>query len=180
MNKLAIASIAALAMTAAPAAMAEADTYVSLGYSMYSDDDATLGAGTARFGAFFNEYFGLEGEASVGFDSDDITDAGTGVTVNVDLGYQVGGFGVVRFQPVEKLTFMGRAGYSMMRIRGSSGPVSETFDIDGFAAGLGAQLQVTDRFAIRGDYTRFEADDDVIDGGLNTFTISAVLTLNGN
>lgn len=166
--KLAIASLAALAI-AAPA-MAEPQFYINGGYTALDGDDATLSALTARGGAFFNEYFGVEGEFSIGLGEEDI---GGGASIELDNQYAAYVIGKAPLSP--QFDVFARLGYGQATFSASAGTVSGDVDVDGFSAGFGGQYFFTDQVGVRGEYTRFEADDDQLDGGADVFSISAVI-----
>lgn len=182
--KTAMFALAAAAF-AAPAATAQTEFNVSGGYSAFDGDGATLDAITARGALFFNENFGLEGEFSFGIGEDDLGGAsidGVSVSSEIELSSQFAGYVVGRLPLAPNFELLGRIGYGTAEFDVSAtasdgmsvATASDSADLDGFAAGVGAQYFFTDSFGIRGDYTRFEADDDQIDGGLDTYTIAAV------
>ncbi|WP_022694514.1 porin family protein [Ponticaulis koreensis] len=175
MNKLAIALVAATAMLT-PAAMAQEannNLYVNLGYSALDGDGATLGAATARAGGFFNEYFGVEVEASVGVTEETV------LGVELDLKNQYGAFVVGRYPVNENFDVFGRLGYGSATFQGNVPGFSPVdVDVDGFALGVGGQYFFNDNIGVRADYTRFEADDSTVGGGLDTFSIAAVYRFN--
>ena len=74
----------------------------------------------------------------------------------------------------ESTDLIGRVGYGTATIEGRTGGGSVDVDIDGFAFGVGIQHFFTESFGVRGDITRFEADEPNLDGGLDIYTISGV------
>lgn len=164
--KLALASLAALAVVAP--AFAEGNVELGLGYSHFDTDGANLGAITARGTYFFNPHVGVEGEASIGIDDDNIGAA------KVELDNSLAAFGVVQMPVAERVDLFARAGYAnneynvdVPGLGGGSG------DDDGFAYGVGGKVYLNDRFGVRADLTRYEGDDtdaDVISiGGVIKF-----------
>jgi hypothetical protein len=150
-NVLFAAAAAAAMLVAAPAfAQDGVQWYGNLGYSFYDTDvgDANLGAVQGRLGARFNRYFGVEGEAALGVQDDDI--AGVGV----DLEHSLGIYGV-GFLPVsDNIDLLARVGYGNTRV--SVGSVSDSDDSLNY--GVGAQWSWDEANALRGDYTRFDGD----------------------
>lgn len=182
MKNLYLAAVAAAAMAFAPMASALTESQISVGVSQFDDEDASVAAVTGRLTGYFNKYFGLEGEVSIGGPEDDI--AG----IDVGLKTMFGAFGVARYPVTDKFDVLGRLGYATSTYNFSQGADSIDADIDGVAFGAGALYRVTDTLALRADYTRLEADSVTVagfgnleaDGGLDVFTFSLVLALPGN
>ena len=171
MKKTAFAALLA-GVLLTPAAIAESELYVTGGYSVIDGDGATLDALTIRGGWMFTEMFGAELEGSFGIGSDDV-DGFPGA--EIELNNQFGGYLVGRFPVAEQFDVIGRLGYTTGEFEASGGGFSDTADVDGFAFGIGGEFMFTDTFGVRGDYTRIEADDDDLDGGVDVFAISGVL-----
>jgi outer membrane immunogenic protein len=165
--KLAIATVAVAAL--AGAAHAESEFYINGGYSAFDGEGATLDGITARGGVFFNDYFGVEGEASFGLGEDEIEPG-----VDLELSNQFAGYVIGRLPLGENFDLFARAGYGSAEFDVSSGDLGGSADVDGFAGGVGGQFFFTEQFGVRGEYTRFEADDEDLDGGLDVFSVSAV------
>lgn len=162
--KLAAFSLAALAL-AAPLAAAQG-LEVSGGYSNLDADGANIGALTGRATYFFTNHLGVEGEASFGIQDDDLG-AGT-----VELSNSLGAFGVVRAPISDQFQLHGRVGYATSELDVSlPGLGSGSGDVDGVAYGVGAKYFITERFGLRGDFTKFDGDD----GDADVLSISAVL-----
>lgn len=160
--KLILAALAA-ATIAAPAALAQGNLELGAAYSNFDADGADVGALTARGTYFINPHFGVEGEASVGIDDDDIGGA------TVELNSAFAGFGVVQAPVSERVDVFARAGYSTSDYDVTvPGVGSASGDDDGFAYGVGAKVFLTERFGLRGDFTKYDGDDidaDVISVG---------------
>lgn len=164
MRKLALLAAVAAAVLAVPAAAsAQEGLYVGGGYTQFSGDDVDVGAITGRVGYRFHPNFAVEGEGSFGVVDDDIG----GVDVELDNSFGVYGVGVLPVTP--RVDLFGRVGYHNTEVSGGG----FTAEADGVAFGGGAQWNVSDRFGIRGEYTRLEGDDD----GVNTFGVSGVWRL---
>lgn len=140
------ATAAAVALVAVPAAAQDYDIqyYGNLGYAHYDADGVDLGAVQGRLGARFGSYFGIEGEAAIGVDED------AGVELNHSLGlYAVG------FLPVsEQFDLLARVGGGTTEVETPLGD----FDDESFNYGVGAQWNINEANAIRGDWTRFDSD----------------------
>lgn len=155
--KIALASLA-IALTAAPAAFAQGDAELSGAYSNVDVGSADVGALTGRGSYFFTRNLGVEGEASIGVKDDDIG-AGT-----VELDHSLGAFGVVRAPVSDKFHMFGRAGYATSELSASvPGLGSASGDFDGLAYGVGAKYFITERFGLRGDFTKYDGDDSEAD-----------------
>ena len=164
--KLALASLAVLAV-AAPA-MAEGNIELGAGYSNFDTDNADLGALTARGTYFINPNIGVEGEVSFGVKDDDVGAA------KVELDNSVAAFGVVQAPIAERVDLFARAGYGSAKYKVKApGFGSSSNTDDGLAYGVGAKVDLTERFGLRGDVTRYEGDAtdaDVISvGGVMKF-----------
>lgn len=144
------ATAAAVALVAAPAMAQDMDVqwYGNVGYSHYDDDDVSLGAVQGRLGARFGQYFGVEGEASVGVNDDEV------LGVDVGLNHQAAIY-AVGFVPISpSFDLIGRVGVGTTDIE-----VGGTdFDDDSINYGVGAQWNWDEQNAIRGDWTRNDFD----------------------
>jgi len=167
MKKLMIAAAAVFAAASAPAAIAQ-EVYGNVGVSGLDGDGATLTAATLRGGAFITENFGAEAEFSVGLGGESIQ----GVALDLETSFI--GYAVGRLPMGDSTDLIGRVGYGSATIEGRTGGGSVDVDIDGFAFGVGIQHFFTESFGVRGDITRFEADEPNLDGGLDIYTISGV------
>jgi hypothetical protein len=164
--KLVLASLAVIA--AAAPALAEGKLELGAGYSNFDTDGADIGALTARGTYFITPHVGVEGEASIGIDDDQVGAA------NVELDSAFGAFGVVQMPVSERVDLFARAGYATSDYNVDvPGLGSASGDDDGLAYGVGGKVFLTERFGLRGDFTRYEGDDldaDVISvGGVMKF-----------
>lgn len=173
-RKLAVAAAVMVAAAATPAAADVVNStgpYVNVGGTWFNAEqgDVDVTGVTGRFGYRFTPNFGLEGEASFGIDGDTADFLGT--PVDVDLDDQFGVY-AVGFLPISNnFELLGRVGYATIDAQGTFGGFSAGVDDDGLAAGIGAQWAVTRNFGIRGEYTRYVADDN---DGVNAWTLSGV------
>ncbi len=83
-------------------------------------------------------------------------------------------FGVVQAPVTERVDVFARAGYATNEYNVSvPGVGSASESDDGFAYGVGAKVFLTERFGLRGDFTKYDGDDteaDVISvGGVMKF-----------
>ena len=157
---------AVAAVMAAPApAQAQTGAYVNGGYTHFDADDIALGGITGRAGYRLHPNFALEGEATFGVKDDDIG------PVSVELDHAIGVFGVGILPVSPNFEVFGRVGYGQIEASASVPGLAVSADEDGFAFGGGAQYMFTDKFGVRGDYTRLEGEDD----GVDTFSASAVV-----
>ena len=164
--KMVLASLAVVAV--ASPALAQGKLELGAGYSNFDTDGADIGALTARGTYFITPHFGVEGEASIGVDDDQVGAA------NVELDSSFGAFGVAQLPVSERVDLFARAGYATNDYNVSvPGLGSASGDDDGLAYGVGGKVFLTDRFGLRGDFTRYEGDDvdaDVISvGGVMKF-----------
>ncbi|MBY9068454.1 porin family protein [Hyphomonas sp. WL0036] len=163
--KLALASLAVV-MAAAPVAVAQGDVELNASYSNVDVGSADVGALTARGSYFFTRHLGVEGEASIGVKDDDV---GLGT---VELDNSFGAFGVVRAPVSDKFHMFGRVGYANTEMKVSApGIGSASGDFDGVAYGVGAKYFATEKFGIRGDFTKYDGDG----GDADVFSIGAVV-----
>jgi outer membrane immunogenic protein len=150
---------ASVAVVGAFAAMAEAgDITASAGYTVFDAEDGTLGALSGRLSYDLAPNFGIEGEVGFGIVDEDIT-VGT-VTATVELSNYLGIFGVAKFPVSEQLSLHGRLGYATTELEASAPGASVSDDVNGFAFGAGGTYMVNETIGLRGDYTRFEGEDD--------------------
>ncbi len=165
MKKLAFASLAA-AMLVTPSALAQGNFELSGGYSNFDGDGGDVGGLTARGTYFFTTWLGGEVEGTLGIEEEDIGGA------TIELDHSFGAFGVLRAPVTEQFHLFGRLGYATSELTASvPGLGSGSADFDGVAYGVGAKFFITERFGVRGDFTKFEGDD----GDADVFAISAVL-----
>lgn len=163
--KLALASLAA-AMIVSPAAFAQSNLEFGGSYSRIDVGPADLGAITGRGTWFVTDFLGLEGEASIGVKDDTV---GPG---KVELDHSIGAFGVLRAPVTERFDIFGRLGYAWSELSASApGVGSASADFDGIAYGVGGRYYFTDRVGLRGDFTKYEGNNNDAD----VFSIGAVV-----
>lgn len=165
--KLALASLT-FALIAAPAAFAQGDFELSGGYSNVDIGPAETGALNARGTYFFTPHLGVEGEAAVGVKDDDF---GIG---KVELDHALGAYGVLQAPVSERFSLHGRLGYSATELSANNAALNAAAaDVKGVSYGVGAKFFPSERFGIRGDFTKHEGDrndaDVVSIGGVVRF-----------
>lgn len=170
MKKLVISAAAILAGAVAAPGAANAEVYTNLGYTQFSSDDVDVGGATARLGYKFTPNFGVEGEASWGLNEDTADVLGTPVDIKLNQEY---GAYAVGFLPLgDKFELLGRVGYVNVDAASSFGGFNVGVDEDGVGFGGGLQWKVTDKAALRADYTRLEGNDD----GVNAWGVSGAFS----
>lgn len=164
------------------------DFFAGVGFSAVDGDGATLTAPTVRGSVFFNEYLGVEAEYSFGSADEFLGSTGSS-SLSIDsfiaLEAQYALFAVGRIPLTDDLSVLGRIGYGATELSATfkassadpllNGSYSDTEKVDGYSVGVAAQYMVTDRFGLRGDYTRFEATEESFDGGLDVYSIGGVV-----
>ena len=155
MNKFAIMAAAALALgVSGLASTASAQDmgnnwYANLGYTHFDTDRGNLGGVTGRLGYHFTPILGAEAEYSTGTDSDTFG----------KLNDAWGVYGVGTLPVTQNLNVFARAGYQQIHIDGRNGATNT--EGEGLGYGAGVQWNATQRFGLRGEYTRLtDADAD--------------------
>lgn len=161
-------SLVAAGMVLVPSAAADSQLYINGGTAIFDTGDASVNTFTARGGLAFHDLLGAELEASFGIGADDVD--GT----DFELESQFGGYLVARYPILPRLDAHGRVGFVTGEFQSATSGVSQDAEADGFAFGFGGELMITRSLGIRGDYTRINADDDQIDGGVNVFALTGV------
>ena len=160
--RILLLSAAAAALMASPA-FAQDNTrtglYGTLGYSQLNgEDNADVGAVTGRVGYRLNRLVGVEAEASTGV-SDQAFSVG-GVDGSLELDYDAAAY-VVGFLPLgERVELFARGGYGTTSLETSVGALSETTDSESWNYGAGVNFNLSDRNALRADWTRRDFKDD--------------------
>jgi opacity protein-like surface antigen len=157
MKKLAIlavmSAVSAFAFTA-PAIAQPLGWYAGAGYTSYDTEAGDVGAATGRLGYQFTPHLGVEGEASFGVDDDD----------GAELDNAYGIYGVGTLPVTERVDLFGRVGYQTVEVDGTA--LADDGDNDGLGYGAGVNVRLTERFGLRGEYTRLDSDDDVDTWGI--------------
>ncbi|MEM0986302.1 MAG: porin family protein [Pseudomonadota bacterium] len=167
--KLAFAT--AVGVAAAGYATAQPEFYAAVGYTAVDASDIDiLNTGVIRAGVNAIPNIGVEVEYSRSLGSTDFFGG------DLELDNQAAAYVVGRLPVTEKLEVFGRAGYGVIELSAEIGGFSASDSVDAFSFGAGAEFDITDNVALRADYTRFEADDSEIDGGINAFGISVVIS----
>lgn len=127
--------------------------YANLGVSLF-DTDSDLTGVVGRLGYNVSETFGVEGEATIGLNSE--SEEGIDLSINS----QFAGFAVARYPFGKKSSIFGRLGYQTTKIgaKGFGQSVSETFD--GFAWGFGGAYMFSGKNGVRVDYTRYSLSQE--------------------
>jgi outer membrane immunogenic protein len=163
---------AALTLIAAPAmAQDRGPVTGSVGYTHLDGDDASLGAITGRLGYDFNRNFGVEGEASIGVQDEDVTIAG--VDGSIEHEYDAAVYGVAKLPVNENLELFGRLGYGTTSLKADVAGFTATGDGDSINYGVGANWFFDGQNGIRGDWTRRDFQDDGA-GEVDTYGLSYV------
>ena len=141
----------------------QAYTYGTLGATMYDVDSELYGV-QGRLGWQSKSFFGAEVEGSAGFKDDESSvDFGTGpIIAESGIDSQIAGFGVARIPLSQKLNVLGRLGYHRTELSASydtgTSVFEQEFSTDGIAYGVGAELALGRKTALRADYTRYDLD----------------------
>jgi len=159
-----------LGIASFPIAYAESDLYVNGGVTSFDLDGAEPTAATFRGGWMWSENFGAELEGSFGLTSDDLG----GSQLEYSIENQIGAYLVGRIPVTERASLFGRLGYTRTEIEIEYADSSWIQTEDNVAFGAGGELMFTDRFGIRGEYTRTEADD-----WIERFSLSGVIKFGG-
>ena len=163
---------AALTLIAAPA-MAQVPTSPvtgSIGYTHFDGDQGNLGAVTGRLGYRFNPYVGIEGEASVGVQDEDITVGGVDGTLEHEYYAAAYLVGTVPVNP--NLELFGRVGYGTTSLKAEVAGVDVSEDGESINSGAGANWFVDGQNGLRADWTRRDFQDDA--GEVDTYGLSYV------
>lgn len=172
MKSLVAAAVASAALLSLPSlAHAQTQVYGNLGYTVLDADDGNLGAVQARLGARFGQYMGVEGEAAFGVKDENVT-ISPGVNAKLELNHQVAVYGVGFLPLSDKADLLARIGYGTAEFKASALGVSGNEDFNAWAFGVGAQYHFDGANGVRVDYTRHEADDNNIDGSVDTWSIA--------
>jgi outer membrane immunogenic protein len=167
MRIFALAILAATAFASAPSFAQTVgitgNTYVNGGYNHLQAGSINTGTVQGRVGYNFTPNFAVEGEGSLGSNSDRI--AGVEVRTRGTLG----AFAVASAPVAERFALIGRAGYVQTWAEAKAAGVKTEADDGSFAVGVGGQYMFDDANGIRADYTRYTKDD-----GRDGFAVSYV------
>jgi hypothetical protein len=150
----------ALAAPAAAQGLAAGEAYAGAGYTHYEFDGDETGAVTGRLGYRIHPNFAVEGEAAFG--------ASDGDNAELDNAWGVYAVGVVPVAP--SFDLFGRVGYQTVEL---DRVVGADIDSEGLGYGVGVNWRVSERFGVRGDYTRLDGGDDGEEG--DAIGVSATL-----
>ena len=172
---LAAASAAAVALMAAPAsaqslALQPTTFYGTLGYAHVDLDDANFEAASARLGARFGQYLGLEAEGAIGVDGSKGVIGATPFSAKLD--HSVAAYAVAYAPLTPKFDLIVRGGYgtSQVNVKGAGVTVSE--DGDSWNYGVGGQYFFNPANGLRGESTRHDFTNN--GGAVDVWSISYV------
>ncbi|ESQ74008.1 porin family protein [Asticcacaulis sp. AC402] len=169
MKTLLIATTAAaLALSGAVAANAQdvGQVYGSVGYQGTQNDttDTNVNGINARIGTRLTPYFGIEGEAALGTDSD------KGPGGEYKLTNKVAAYGV-GFLPVSpRFDLIGRVGVSDTDLKApaAAGKLEQGTALE---YGVGAQYHFDNDLALRADYTKADFNGDKGEAGTTSVSL---------
>ena len=161
-KSLVLAAAAAALGFAAPAfaqmpSVGPVSYYGNLGYSSFNGIggvDPDFQGVTARLGARFGQYFGVEGEGTAGFNSDHLDLAGTHANVRLTDEYAGYAVGYVPLAPNADL--LARIGYGATNFHATAPGVSQGSTDNSWNFGAGAQYFFTHSDGLRADYTYYD------------------------
>jgi len=171
--KIVLASLAAAAIVSPALAQTASEGSsngfsASVGYSHWDADDGSLGAVTARGRYMFTKYLGGEVEASFGVKDE----SSYGVDISIDNSF--GGFAVASAPVSDRFDVFARFGYATTSLDAEYFGYKVSADIDGIAYGVGADFFFTEKFGIRGDFTKYDGGDTV-SGEADVYSIAGVI-----
>ncbi len=161
--KIAVAALALTGFAGAAQAQDAGHWYMNLGADTYEFDAFGIGG---KLGYNFNEWFGAEGQGSIGLIDDEKTIGGMDFDFGYD--YMIAGFGVVRYPLSPNFEVFGRAGYQLTEVSidaddAAGEAILDAADIDesvdGFAAGAGIQYMWDGLNGVRVEYTYLDGND---------------------
>ncbi|RKQ69071.1 opacity protein-like surface antigen [Litorimonas taeanensis] len=160
-------TIATLALTgfAGQAMAQDTGAYGTLGVSTYEFDTYNI---TGRLGYNLNEYFGIEGEGSIGVIGED--DNG----VEVDTEWDLGAYAVARLPLSNQFEAFVRGGYTVVSVEATVAGVTDSDEVDGYAVGGGVQYNLNDRSGLRLGYTYKDGDLNGVDLDADVWDVSYV------
>ena len=178
--KFALAAVSAAALigfsasASAQTAPADVSVYGNVGYTgVFADvngDDLNVGGVTGRLGAKYGRFVGVEAEYTFGVQDDDVEVFGT--DVNVELDQQYAGY-VVGYLPLSPQTeLFARLGYGKLELEAEAFGVEVGGDTKAVAYGAGAQHFFDGVNGVRGEYTRYDLEDD--GGEVDSLAVSYV------
>ena len=170
-------ALAALATVSAP--VFAQGFYADAGYTFINIDveedglsgDVDLGAISGRLGYNFSEWLALEAEGAIGVEDEEVS--GGGIDASIGLNYLIGGYVKGQVPLGERVNLYARAGIVQAELEaevsGGGFSDSDSASETGAGYGAGAEFAVTEKFGIRGDYTRYDIEDIEADA----FTVAA-------
>lgn len=171
MRNILIVAAALTAIAAPAAAQSFSNVQGSIGYTQLDADDGDLGAITGRIGGKFSQYFGVEGEASIGVKDEDITIAG--VSGKLEHDYDAAAYLVGSVPVSANFDVFARVGYGTTSIKADVAGVTAQEDGESVNYGAGANYFFDGRNGVRADWTRRDFTDD--NGGkVDTYGLSYV------
>jgi hypothetical protein len=132
--------------------------YGSIGYSSVQADDIDLGAVTGRIGTRLTPFIGIEGEASIGVNDDEIDGFTPAATVELEHDLAAYVTGTVPVSP--NLELFARVGYGTTSIEADVAGFTASEDGESVNYGVGANYFFDGSNGVRGDWTRRDFQDD--------------------
>lgn len=172
-----IASILGVSALTAPLASAGEFQISGGGEYMFDSSDTELAftMATGRAAYFFNETFGIEGEASFGLsDVNNFDNSG----LDIELNNQFGIYGVARMPAGQNGELFGRFGFRAGTLDASLGNISEELDYNGVSFGAGYNYFFSETVGVRAEVTTSGASLDNNfdpDGNLTSFGLSLIV-----
>ncbi len=171
MKTMLIAAVGAAALAAAPALAQDAGAsgastlspitgYGTLGFSHLTGNGVDLSGVQARLGARFGRYLGVEGDATGGFDGDNVTVAGDPASVRLRNEYAGYAVGYLPLAPNADL--FARVGYGQSSFKVSDHTLGAAYNIDHDSVNYGVGGQYFFKGGpngVRVDYTRYDYQD---------------------
>ncbi|MBI1264940.1 MAG: outer membrane beta-barrel protein [Alphaproteobacteria bacterium] len=158
MKTILLSTTAAL-LLAAGASAQDGRSHIGAGVAHFDADGANFNALYVRGGFDLTPFIGVEGEAQVGVQDDEVN-LGGGLTADVGLNYGLAGFAKAQFPVSEQFSLFARIGYAWAEFDASAAGLTIQGDEDGLAYGAGAELSFAGPNAIRFDYTRYDFEGE--------------------
>jgi outer membrane immunogenic protein len=169
-----ILPVAAALLAAAPAFAQSEDSrfQASIGYGTIDGDAYTFDAVTGRLGGKFNDYFGVEGEASIGVSEESFDASIGGSSGTIEHKYDAAIYAVGHWPISDRLQLFARLGYGTSEVESSEPSVSVTQTGDSVNYGVGATYYVLGDTGLRADWTRRDMQDQ--GGEVDVWSLSLV------
>jgi opacity protein-like surface antigen len=162
----AAAALSVMGAQSAAADPAQSGPYIGATYSTinFSDADVRVGAIGGRVGWRIGPNFAIEGEGAFGVQDDTVTVLGVDVNAELDSAWAI--FAVGALPVSSDATVFGRIGWASAEVTASVPGVSLSESDDGFAAGVGGTVNLSDHWALRADYTYIDENVHSLGAGV--------------